>query len=262
MRIEKIDAHETRFDTTGKDSHGRRHSMLRKSISVPGTDEVMPYVDAGLSDGDESFFYRTRHPKDQIVLHFTMGYLGGDIATLSQTDNHVSTPFVIGRNGIIYNLFPSFYWSYHLGRGTLGGNQVRSRRTIGIEISNIGPLVRDGDLMRTSYRDIYCGRGEQSAYTDQTYRDFDHYATFTNTQYEALIVLLRYLTARYRIARRFLPTARRHVAHRSVADFGGIVSHVNYRPTGKTDIGPAFDWDRVIGGVKRSTNLRTAAGAG
>ena len=31
--------------------------------------------------------------------------------------------------------------------------------------------------------------------------------------------------------------------------FNGLVSHVNYRATDKEDIGPAFDWNRVIEGV-------------
>jgi N-acetyl-anhydromuramyl-L-alanine amidase AmpD len=249
MRVEKIAEHEARFDASGVDSHGRRHGMLQKSIAVPDGGEVMYYVDAGLADGDESFFYRTRFAKDQIVLHFTMGYLGGDIATLTQPDYHVSVPFVLGRNGTIYNLFPSFYWSYHLGRGALGGNQVRSRHTIGIEISNIGPLVPRSGALNTTYGDRYCLRDQTEHHVAASYRGYDHYATFTDAQYTALITLLRYLTARYGIARRFLPEPDRYAADRGVVDLGGIVSHVNYRPTGKTDIGPAFDWDRVIAGV-------------
>ena len=71
-------------------------------------------------------FFREAVKKDQIVLHYTIGYLPGDIATLSQSNKHLSVPFVIGRNGNIYNLFPSKYWAYHLGRGAIGGNKTRS----------------------------------------------------------------------------------------------------------------------------------------
>ena len=34
-----------------------------------------------------------------------------------------------------------------------------------------------------------------------------------------------------------------------IANFRGVTSHVNYRPTGKWDIGPAFDWERLIKAV-------------
>ncbi len=79
---------------------------------------------------------------------------------------------------------------------------------------------------------------------------WDYFGAFTDAQYDSTIVLLRYLTARYGIPRAFLPTDARYETKTDHAGFRGIVSHVNYRKTGKTDIGPAFDWDRVIGGVQ------------
>ena len=250
MRVEKIQAHESRFDETGRDSQGIKHSLIKKSIEVGGEDGMMDYVDAGLSTGDESFYYKSRFEKDQIVLHCTMGYLGGDIATLTKSNYHVSVPFVLGRNGTIYNLFPSFYWSYHLGPGAIGGNKYRSRRTIGIEISNIGPLTLQGEKLNTDYRDTYCTSDQQTYYLEQSYRGYEYFATFTDGQYDSLILLLRYLTSRYRIPRKFLSPTRRFEAGSFVKDFRGIVSHVNYRAQGKVDIGPAFEWDRLIAGVQ------------
>ena len=250
MRVEKITAHESRFDQTGKDSHGLKHSLIKKSIEVPGEENMMDYIDAGLSSGDESYYYRNRFDKDQIVLHFTMGYLGGDIATLTKHDYHVSVPFVLGRNGTIYNLFPSFYWSYHLGRGAIGGNAARSKKSIGIEISNIGPLTLQGSNLRTAYEDIYCTTAQNEHYVQQAFRDYAYFATYTDAQYDSLVLLLRYLTARYRIPRKFLNKTNRFEAGSFVKDFRGIVSHANYRASGKVDIGPAFDWERVIAGVK------------
>ena len=84
--------------------------MFRKTIEIPGTQHEMRYVDLKPMDGDESYFYRTKHPKEQMVLHFTAGYLKGDVAALTKANNHVSVPFLIARNGTIYNLFPSMYW--------------------------------------------------------------------------------------------------------------------------------------------------------
>jgi hypothetical protein len=69
----------------------------------------------------------------------------------------------------------------------------------------------------------------------------------------SLSMLLRFLTNRYNIPRTFLPEAQRYELFGSDAEAAastGIVTHVNFRPPGeKVDIGPAFDWTRVIGYV-------------
>ena len=215
----------------------------------------MRYVDLKPMDGDESYFYRTKHPKEQMVLHFTAGYLKGDVAALTKANNHVSVPFLIARNGTIYNLFPSMYWSYHLGPSTVGGNRKRSRASIAIELSNIGPLTRDGGRLVTTYstaerKDVYCEMDETDAYVEVPFRGYDYFATFTDAQYEAVVVLLRYATARYETPRKFLPVSNRYATHADSAHFKAIVSHVNFRSRGKWDIGPAFDWARVMEGVR------------
>ncbi len=48
---------------------------------------------------------------------------------------------------------------------------------------------------------------------------------------------------------KLLPEDSRYAVSRDVPSFAGIVSHVNYRTTGKTDIGPAFDWQRIADGL-------------
>lgn len=252
MRVNGIEQHESEFDSTGIDSAGKRHTLIRQSIEVFGEDSFMDYVEVRPASGDESYFYRSRCAKEQIVLHYTVGYLKGDIGLLTRENYHVSVPFAIGRNGTIYSLFPSFYWSYHLGRGSVGGNKKRSKATIGIEISNIGPLKRIDDNLVTTYNDadVYCAVNEGEHFEENAFRGYEYYAAFTDKQYESLVVLLRYLTARYEMPRSFLEEGERFSALASVTSFRGIVSHVNYRSSGKTDIGPAFDWDRVIQGVE------------
>jgi len=248
MRANRIDAHEADFDRTGIDSNGKYHSLTRHRIEIPGTSERMDYVRVKPMSGDESHFTHAKSHKDQIVLHYTIGYLKGDIATLTTPDVDISVPFVIGRNGTIYNLFFSGYWAYHLGPGALGGNKTRSKASIGIELSNIGPLRKHGNRLSTTYAatDTYCSSTDTTLYHREPFRRFEYYATFTDAQYRSLAKLLRYLTARYNIRRRFLPTTQRFQTHRRVIGFNGIVSHVNYRSSGKEDIGPAFEWDRVI----------------
>jgi N-acetylmuramoyl-L-alanine amidase len=181
-----------------------------------------------------------------------MGYLKGDIATL--TKQHVSVPFVVGRNGIIYNLFASKYWSYHLGPGAIGGNTGMSRECIGIEISNIGPLKLIGDNLVTTYSDtdVYCSLAETQFYTklNTKYRNFEYFATYTPAQYEAISKLLKFLCAKYSLPKNFVNEPQRYaiMTEDAFKSFTGIVTHVNCR-SDKVDIGPAFDWNKIIAGV-------------
>ena len=81
-----------------------------------------------------NYYYTNEVKKKAIVLHFTAGFLEGDISTLTRKDNHLSVPFVLARNGNIYQLHDPKYWSYHLGPTAIGGNETCSSQTVGIEI--------------------------------------------------------------------------------------------------------------------------------
>ena len=252
MKATSIPGHEKSFRTTGRDSSGKQHVLTPFEVTVPGTAEKVPMVRCVRENGDESFYFQEELPKQRIVLHFTAGYLKGDIDTLTREGNHVSVPFVIGRDGTIYNLWSSKYWSYHLGPGAQGGNTEMSRSSVGIEISNIGALQKKGTKLVTQYssKDVYCAESETSFYQKVTFRGHDYFATYPKAQYDSVIRLLRFLTARYNIPRQFVDAAQRYDTFPTVNQFRGITSHVNYRPSGKWDIGPAFEWDTVIAGVQ------------
>lgn len=252
MRATSIPKHESGFGQSGVDASGKRHVLKPFTASVPGTGEELEIVSCTLESGDQSFFYKEEVPKERIVLHFTAGYLKGDIATLTTIGNHVSVPFVIARDGTIYNLWPSRYWSYHLGAGAQGGNTQMSKTSIGIEISNIGWLRRTGGDLVTYFRndDVYCSLDETRFYGQvPPYRGQSYFATFTDQQYDSAARLVRYLSANYGIPPVFLDDAERFDVVDAIASFRGITSHVNYRPTDKWDIGPACEWDRLIAAV-------------
>lgn len=249
MKATSIANHEQTFQNNGIDSNGKKFVLTSEEVTISGTSEKLTIIDCARENNDKSFYYQEIFNKRKIVLHFTMGYLKGDIATL--TKDHVSVPFVIARNGNIYNLFASKYWSYHLGPGTSGGNTAMSKECIGIEISNIGPLKKIGNNLVTTYSntDIYCSLDENQFYTklDTPYRGFEYYANFTESQYQAIIKLLKFLTAKYNIPKNILPETQRFntLSHQEFSTLTGIVSHVNCR-SDKSDIGPAFDWNTVI----------------
>lgn len=253
MKATSIPSHEQSFRSTGKDSSGKQHVLSPFEVTVPGSSETVPMVKCTRENGDESFFYKEEFPKERIVLHFTAGYLKGDIDTLTKEGNHVSVPFVIARDGTLYNLWASKYWSYHLGSGAQGGNTAMSQSSVAIELSNIGYLSKSGSNLVTAYSstDVYCSEAESSFYKQvPAYRGKEFFATFTKQQGESLVKLLRYLTATYGIPRQFVDAAQRYDVLASVDQFQGITSHVNYRPSGKWDIGPCFNWDAMIAAVQ------------
>lgn len=255
MKATSIPAAEAEFRNTGVVTPAKKYDLRPFTATIPGTEEEIEFVACTPSSGDRSYFYDEITPKKRIVLHFTAGYLKWDIATLTQPGNHVSTPFVLARDGTIYNLFDSRKWSYHLGKGAAGGNMAMSKSGVAIEICNIGWLTRDGDRLVTYQSkpgapDVYCRADEQEFYCQvPAYRKQEYYATFTHAQYDQLAKLVRFLAAKYDIPLTFIEPERRYEVMDDIANFRGVTSHVNYRPTGKWDIGPAFDWDRLIEAV-------------
>lgn len=259
MHNSKLAAKEEQFKKTGV-AAGRNFKLTKFELPIKNEDLKLHGYTVRPTNGFEGYYYPQKYVKKKIVLHFTVGHLQGDINSLSSPSRgHVSTAFVLGRDGTAYQLFSSYFWSYHLGKGAIGGNGTNSKYSIGIEISNYGPLVKRGDNLETVYskregHDVYCSLDDTDKYVklDKPYRGHEYFATYTDEQYESLIVLLRYLTARYDIPRKFIDEDKRYEATETNADFNGIQSHVNYR-TDKVDIGPAFDWDRVIAGVTAET---------
>jgi len=193
------------------------------------------------------YYYQEEVTKKSIVLHFTAGYLAGDINVLTKKNYQVSVPFVIARNGKIYQLHNPKYWSYHLGLNARGGNKTCSKQTIGIEISNIGPLTIKDKKLYTYTGGKYCNSSEKDYYKKASYRNKSYYATFTKAQYQSLKKLLPAICAEFDIPYKFLPENERNQVFKTdidAQDYTGICSHANFRKD-KYDIGPAFDWDHL-----------------
>jgi N-acetylmuramoyl-L-alanine amidase len=243
MKAALIDAYEADFAANLTDNSGQK---FNGSVSTQ-----FPFPLTILTATTTSGFYTAQPvPKSMVVLHYTAGYLKGDIAQLTQQDYRVSVPFILARSGMVYQLFSSSFWSYHLGPNASGGNLQGSQRSVPIEISNIGPLAPDnaGNL-HTMYGDRYCTLAETQYYTklDTPYRGFTYFASFTESQYTSLKALVGYLCKKFSIPSGILPETTRYKLFDNAAgaSYKGIASHVNFRPD-KTDIGPAFNWSAVM----------------
>jgi len=261
MRHDKILATENNFFASG-DANGRRFHLGEIGITNAKTGETFKVTKINAISGDQSFYSEDskKEDKKRVMLHFTMGWLKGDLNRLTTPGDHVSVPFVISRSGKIVQLFGSVHWSYHLGKRAIGGNKTMSKSSIGIEISNIGPLVLVGDKLMTTYKtngkfsDEYCRLGERDAYIklEKKYRGYEYYASFTKEQIEITAKLVKFLAQKYDIPLNFIATPNRYETLKTGAEatgYRGILSHVNVR-TDKADIGPAFPWDKFIQLVK------------
>lgn len=262
MRFTSVRDSEKKFLSTAGNG---AYSLRNISVPIPGEDLSLKGF-LCTPKNNSGYYHDVAHPKVRIVIHYTAGTITSDISTLTTHNRHVSVPFVIARDGTIYQLFSSKFWSGHLGKGlgnTNTGN-AQDKCSIGIELSNYGFLKeKDGNLETyysrqknangiTGPTDVYCSLDDETEYIKlQTpFREQKFYAAHTLAQYESLIILLRYLTAQYNIPRNFLPEPLRYQATSEVLNFKGIVTHVNYRTDGKWDLGPAFDWKQVITGVQ------------
>jgi N-acetyl-anhydromuramyl-L-alanine amidase AmpD len=186
--------------------------------------------------------------KDLIIVHFTAGSTAsGAFSSWMTTDARVATAYILDLDGTIYELFDPRYWAYHLGiKGAASQNFRHDRRSIGIEIVNVGPLKeRDGALFwwPNDFRTRFCGLDETDKYVKKAYRGFQHYAAYTPDQSAALGPLVDHLRQRFSIPKRLPSLAQRERSDPSgyFKDFRGIASHQNFRAD-KFDTGPALDW--------------------
>lgn len=183
----------------------------------------------------DSYYYNTKTVKKSICLHFTVGYIKSDTTALSTKDNHVSVSYVVDRTGRIYEMFPDTDWSYHLGSGAVGGNGVMSKQSIGIEISNYGPLKLSGENLVDAYGNTYCSVSETKFYTKQNYRGYDYFASMTDDQINAVVQLLQYLGRKHNIPMNFKPDDAPFNSASEATSFNGVFYHTNVRKD-------KFDW--------------------
>ncbi len=235
-RIEKIPNLEAKFENQLVDSSGK--SFKRVNPFLKGVNSIRP-------SNFSSYFYGTKVKKTQIVLHFTAGVLSGDMAAL--TKQFVSVPYVVARSGTTFELFNPDYWSYHLGSSKTYSNKDRSSSSLGIEISNIGPLVlKDDGFLYDVYGVVYCHKDDTAFYDHLAtpYRGYSYFASYTEEQYTSLKALIDQLVVKYDIAKELLPEDQRFITFEQPIRTG-IVSHVHYRAD-KFDLAPNFKYEKIL----------------
>jgi N-acetyl-anhydromuramyl-L-alanine amidase AmpD len=194
--------------------------------------------------------------KEMVVLHFTAGTTARSaFDTWKNDEQRVATSYIVDIDGRIYELFPPRFWAAHLG---VKGTQNRlDRKSIGIEIVNVGPLAPSADDPQVlnwwppktkgapPFTTRFCTRSETDRYVAANFRDKGHFAAFPDVQVDAVGALVRELCRQFSIPLQLPSQAKRFVCDVPAFDrYEGVCTHANFRQD-KWDIGPAFDWDRL-----------------
>lgn len=208
----------------------------------------------------KSQYYRTEHPKTQIVLHHTASgpKTSGDISWWLNDPYRIATAFIISRTGEIKQLFNSRFWAHHLGMSNIY-NGIRNKQSIGIELDSWGPLVKVGEQEYASYTGspveasnvYYYDAGfrtlPKSSYFDSlgvSGTSAAYYEKYTTEQLNSLRYLLNYLTHVWKIPRDYFPDMW-EVSKDAIQGKPGIWTHVSYRRS-KTDCHPQRELVNVL----------------
>lgn len=229
MRPETIKKREDEFFSNLTNSSGVKYKLTE---TTDIGNDVKIY---SIRPDFNSYYYNAKTAKKSICLHFTVGYIKSDTTSLSTKDNHVSVSYVVDRSGRIYEMFPDTEWSYHLGSGAVGGNGAMSKQSIGIEVSNYGPLKLSGDNLIDAYKNEYCKVSETEFYSKHTYRGYEYYASMTDVQIDAVAALIKYLGRKHNIPMNFKPDDSPFASDADALAFKGVFYHTNVRKD-------KFDW--------------------
>lgn len=180
-------------------------------------------------------FFDEETPKKRIVIHHTEGAsAGSSIDWWTQQANHISTPFVIERDGSILQAYDPKLWSFHTGLG-----RIYDRASIGIEIASEGCEVEEQDGRLYAFGRAF--RGPVSILR-KSWRSHRLVACYADEALMACFDLVRYLCAEFDIQENFVDDPREYDADAVCPEFQGIVGHSSIR-SDKSDPHPLFPWE-------------------
>src|SRR5258708_23925091 len=119
-----------------------------------------------------------------------------------------SAHFLLGRDGIAYQLVPTEYIAWHGGRV--------NNWAVGIEVDSICQLHKHGSEMWSDYgKDVYCKEDEKdTAYIEKPWpgrESMKYWATWPEEQYVGCGRLIKAICHKHQIPRIILPQPQRYV---------------------------------------------------
>lgn len=195
----------------------------------------------------DDHYFKEETNKTQIVLHHTCSItLDSVVNTWTEKPSHTATPFVIGMDGTIYQLFSSKYHSIHLFRdhtpfdkmGIPNGEQQRyiiEKQSIGIELLNWGSL----ELKNNNYYAIYGNnvnlKPSEVDYFPDGYMGYKYFQKYSDAQITAVYRLVKYLSIKWNIDLTYHDDMW-DMNKQALLGQNGIWTHVSYRGNQKSDL--------------------------
>lgn len=188
-------------------------------------------------------YYQAIHPKKFIFLHYTAGgTAAGAFGQWASDPQRIATPYVIDRDGTIYETYDPKYWAYHLG---VKGMTSMEKASIGIELVAYGQLLKKGTKYMT-YTNKALPIEEVS---NVKWRGYDYYHEFTQEQIDALRELIPYLLERFKIELQPVMDRKNFYDLRDPKTLpGGVWSHTTVRKD-KLDIFPQPEIVNLVAGL-------------
>lgn len=192
-------------------------------------------------------YFKNERTKNVIVLHHTVSAVGKNTAEYFAQDkgkSKIAVPYVIDKDGTIFELFDPKYWGWHIGGNS---TQAHNEHSIGIELVNEGVLsqTKDGfkwfpvidENKKLVWKNVFKG---EALTLEKPWRNEKHFAKYTQEQLNSLKELVEKLFVAF-------PSVQRTFTH--TFDYkpefmgkSGVVMHCNLRAD-KTDLSPAFPLD-------------------
>lgn len=187
---------------------------------------------------EESQYFKASQIKKYIFLHHTCGYTAqSSIDWWNSKPDRIATPYIIERDGTVYENFDPKYWSFALG--VKGGTYVE-KASIHIELVSLGPLRKEND--RFWFESIKNYRKEvlpeEVIELPEEWRGSKYYHRYTEEQLLSLFELIHELQRRFSI--KIQPSVKGFWEYRKAAIndlHPGIWAHSTLRED-KTDIYP------------------------
>jgi len=204
---------------------------------------------------DPSEYYPQAQTKDLIVLHHTVGGSAWSTFKWWRDDpRHISTAYIVGRDGTAYEVFPPDCWAWHLGVKHEG----IEKRSIGIELASEGGLLckrRNGNgphelwafdgakrlglasMLKKSHRVVHL---------EEPWRGYSWFDAYEPAQIMTTIALSLYLTRRFDVPRKIpAPQLCRGPADLSRwLHYRGVLHHAMLRRD-KSDLHPRFPFETL-----------------
>jgi hypothetical protein len=203
---------------------------------------------------DDQYFHNGSK-KTGIALHHTVGGTASSTLNWWNTDEQmVGTPYLVGRDGTIYEVFDLQGWAWQFGLNWSGDEKIKfEKRFIGIEIASEGGLLESGG-------NLYCfdrisdktKKNKDEAFDyGKDYRGYRYFDKYEPAQIDSVIELVNHLCKTFNIPKK-LPENYLEFYGKKLINFQGIIGHAMVRAD-KSDPAPDIGfWQKIITGCKLS----------